>query len=103
MLRTSGVMSLKTLQKSSTVLQGRHLGAGAFPPQFLSRRKVIEKEHFGVILRILLVKPKHLPPPRRKNVYSSNHEKKILHDFPVFCNGGLCEKGENFKFMWSWT
>src|SRR6218665_1791638 len=50
--------------------------------------KVIEKEHFGVILRILLVKPKHLPP--KKNVYSSNREKKILHDFPVFCNGGLC-------------
>src|SRR6218665_2469434 len=55
--------------------------------------KIIEKEHFGVILRILLVKPKHLPlPPKTKNVYSSNRVKKILHDFPEFCNGGLCEK-----------
>src|SRR6218665_562266 len=29
-----GHMSLKTLQKSSTVLQGRHLGVGALPPNF---------------------------------------------------------------------
>src|SRR6218665_1611838 len=35
--------------------------------------KVIEKEHFGVILQILLVKP----PSKTKNVYSSNREKKI--------------------------
>ena len=81
MLRTSGVMSLKTRQKSSTVLQGRHLGAGAFTPNFCREDfldKVTEKEHFGVILWILLVKPKHLPPPHEdKNVYSSNREKKI--------------------------
>src|SRR6218665_3874743 len=97
MLRTSGVMSLKTRQKSSTVLQGRHLGAGAFNPNFCREdflENVIEKEHFGMIVRILLVKPKHLPPPHedKKCLYSSNREKKILHDFPVFCNGGLCEK-----------
>src|SRR6218665_47172 len=36
-----------------------------------------------MILRILLIKPKHLTP-QDKNVYSSNREKKILHDFPVF-------------------
>src|SRR6218665_741513 len=96
MLRASGVMSLKTLQKSSTVLQGRHLGAGAFPPEFLSRRifwKSNRKRAFwDDFADIAIVKPKHLPPPRRKNVYSSNREKMILHDFPVFCNGGLCEK-----------
>src|SRR6218665_909862 len=40
-------------------------GGGAFTPNFCREEffeKVIEKEHFGVILRILLVKPKHLPP-----------------------------------------
>src|SRR6218665_2742820 len=35
--------------------------------------KVIEKEHFVVILQILLVKP----PSKTKNVYSSNREKRF--------------------------
>src|SRR6218665_3189337 len=78
-------------------------GRGTSPLIFVENfLKVIEKEHFGVILRILLVKPKH-HTLEEKNVYSSNREKKILHDFPVFCNGGLCKKGENFKFSWAWT
>src|SRR6218665_795452 len=68
-------------------------GRGISPIIFVEKNffKAIEKEHFGGILQILLVKPKHLPPSRRKNFYSSNREKKILHDFPVFCNEGLCE------------
>src|SRR6218665_3837700 len=75
-------------------LASTSFGGRGISPIILSRRiflKSNRKEHFGVILRILLDKPKHLPPPRRKNVYSNNREKKILHDFLVFCNGGLCE------------
>src|SRR6218665_2719201 len=74
MLRTSGVMSLKTRRKSSTVLQGRHLGSGGISPlSFIEENfleKVIQKEHFGVILRILLVKQKHLSPPLRRQKMS---------------------------------
>src|SRR6218665_1044900 len=70
-----------------TSFGGRGISSLIFVEKHLFE-KVIEKEHFGVILRIFLVKP----PLEDKNVSSSNREKKILHDFPVFCNGGLCEK-----------
>src|SRR6218665_2175935 len=47
-------------------LAGTSFGVrGHFRPNFYQGEifeKVIEKEHFWVILRILLVKPKHLPP-----------------------------------------
>src|SRR6218665_3228225 len=103
MLRTSGAMSLKTRRSPPQSCKDVILGQGHLPLIFVEKNffeKVIEKEHFGVILRILLVKPKHLPPTKTKNVFSSNREKKILHDFPVFCN---VKKGVNFKFLWSWT
>src|SRR6218665_3486507 len=103
MLRTSGAMSLKTRRSPPQSCKDVILGQGHLPLIFVEKNffeKVIEKEHFRVILRVLLVKPKHLPPTKTKNVYSSNREKKILHDFPVFCN---VKKGVNFKFLWSWT
>src|SRR6218665_1753203 len=99
MLRTSGAMSLKTRRSPPQSCKDVIWGQGHLPLIFVEKNffeKVIEKEHCGVILRILLVKPKHLPPTKTKNVCSSNREKKILHDFPVFCNGGLCE--ERCKF-----
>src|SRR6218665_2556309 len=100
MLRTSGAMSLKTRRSPPQSCKDVIWEQGHLLLIFLEKNffeKVIEKEHFGVILRI--VKPKHLPPPTTKNVYSSNCEKKILHDFPVFCSGGLCEKGEILKIF----
>src|SRR6218665_981027 len=67
-------------------------GRGISPIIFVEKKSNRKRAFWGDFADIAIVKPKHLPPPRRKNVYSSNREKKILHDFPVFCNGGLCEK-----------
>src|SRR6218665_1697122 len=104
MLRTSGVMSLKTRQKSFTVLQGRHLGAGAFTPNFCREdflEKVIEKEHFGVILWILLVKP---PSPRRQKMSIAVIVKRRFYMITRwFAMEDYVRKGVNFKFVWSWT
>src|SRR6218665_3534288 len=77
-------------------------GQGHLPLIFVEKNffeKVIEKEHFLMILRILLIKPKHLPPPEDKNVYSSNREKKILHDFTVFAMEDHVKKVKILNFF----
>src|SRR6218665_3939077 len=118
-------MSLKTRQKSSTVLQRRHLGAGAFPPNFCLTqtasllnhlkpllcyvmlrifRKSNRKGAFWVILRILLVKRKHLPPlPKTKKSIAVIVKRRFYMIFRCFAMEDYVKKGENFKFVWSWT
>src|SRR6218665_2723657 len=73
MLRTSGAMSLKTRRSPPQSCKDVIWGQGHLPLIFVEKNffeKVIEKEHFGVILRILLAKPKHLPPHPTKTKMS---------------------------------
>src|SRR6218665_2249342 len=102
MLRASGVMSLKTLQKSSTVLEGRHLGAGAFPPEFFSRRIFLKSNRkrafWGDFADIAIVKPKHLPPLEEKMSIAVIVKRRFYMIFRCFAMEDYVKKGENFKF-----
>ena len=76
---------------------------GHFPLIFIEE-KFFEKvkEHFGVILRILLFKSKHLRPPlRRQKMSIAAIEKRRFYILRVLKD--CVKKGENFKIMWSWT
>src|SRR6218665_2909170 len=81
-----------------TSFEGRGISSLIFVEKNLFE-KVIEKQQFGVTLRILLVKP----PSKRKISIAVIEKRRFYMIFRCFAMEDHVKKGENFKFSWSWT